>query len=130
MKRARTRVFNAIIFTASFLCGFVARGSAQIPGATNEPPTGSDLPNRPVGLPFGLKVGLVLFALLAMGVAFYFALRAWRASHLFQRQYRLPPPNNIQLRLGAARSGGYMATASFASSVPPTHQKHEGTPPQ
>jgi hypothetical protein len=123
----------AALVSAVFLGRLVTSASAQIPGATNEPPIGPNMPNHPVGMPFGLKVGLAFLALLALGTAFYFALRAWRSSSLFQRQYRFPVPKDVALRLGASRSGGRMATIDFASNVPaessPTNQKPEETPP-
>ena len=132
MRHAGAGAVTAIISSASFLCTFVTRTFAQIPGATNEPPVGRDLPNHPMEIPFGLKVVIALLVFAALGTAFYFALRAWRASHLFRRQYRVPLPKNVELRLGASRSGGRMATINFAANLPPpsspTHQKHEGTP--
>ena len=69
-------------------------------------------------LRFGLKIALGLLVLLAFAAAFYFALRAWRSSNLFHREYRFPVPKNVALRLGASRSGGRMATADFAANAP------------
>lgn len=133
MRHAGAGAIRATIVSAVFLCSLVTPASAQIPGATNEPPIGPNVPNHPVGMPFGLKVGLALLALLALGIAFYFALRAWRSSNLFQRQYHFPVPKDVALRLGASRSGGCMATINFASNVAvqssPTNQKPEETPP-
>ena len=104
--------------SAIFLASLVAPALAQIPGATNEPPVGRELPNLHRGIPFGVKIALGLLVLLALAAAFYFALRAWRSSNLFHREYRFPVPKNAALRLGASRSGGGMATADFASDTP------------
>ena len=83
---------------------------------------------------FGLKIALGLLVLLAFAAAFYFALRAWRSSNLFHREYRFPVPKNVALRLGASRSGGRLATADFAANAPgqssSTNQRPEETPLQ
>src|SRR3954462_4722974 len=123
----------AAFLTGVFLSSMVA-ATAQIPGATNQPPVSPDLPNHPTASPFGLKLAVALVALLALVAAFYFALRAWRSSNLFQRQYQFPEPRHVPLRLGASRSGGRMATINFASNESvqslPTNQRPEERPLQ
>src|SRR3954453_20815792 len=125
---------RAAAFLAGVFLSSMVAATAQIPGATNEPPLSPDLPNHPTAIPFGLKLALALLALLALAAAFYFALRAWRSSNLFQRQYQFPEPGHVPLRLGAARSGGRMATINFASSetaqLSATNQRPEERPLQ
>lgn len=51
--------------------------------------------------------------LIALAAVLYGAIRAWRSSNLFGRQYRLPVPREVALRFGASKSGGHMATLHF-----------------
>jgi hypothetical protein len=53
--------------------------------------------------------GAVALALIA-AFLLYFAAKAWRASNIFGRKYRLPSPETAAVRFGGNRSGGLMAT--------------------
>lgn len=58
------------------------------------------------------------FAAVAGAALLFFAFRAWRMARLFGRQYRFPVRQKVALRLGAERSGGLMATATFGENAP------------
>jgi hypothetical protein len=64
-------------------------------------------------IPLAWKLAIVATALLISLGVLHFATRAWRKWNLFDRQYRFPSAENVPLRLGAARSGGCMATIDF-----------------
>ena len=134
MRRVETSERLICAGLVSFLLMFssVVSALAQIPGATTEPPIGPSRPNQHGGTPFGLKMAIVLLVLLALGVGFYFALRAWRSANLFQRQYWFPIAKEVPPRLGASRSGGCMATLDFARDARTSvrNQKPEERRPQ
>ncbi len=54
-----------------------------------------------------IAAGVVLLGIL------YGAIRAWRTSNLFGRQYRFPTTRDAAVRLGGEKSGGHMATVRF-----------------
>jgi hypothetical protein len=60
-----------------------------------------------------LKAGIAVAVISLSLIGLLFALRAWRASNLFDREYYFRRPNSVVLRLGAKKSGGCMATISF-----------------
>jgi hypothetical protein len=64
-------------------------------------------------LPLSNKIAIVAGGLVVAAGAFVLSLRAWRASNLFDRQYRFPRVAAPALRLGGKRSGGCMAAISF-----------------
>ena len=70
-------------------------------------------------IPRGWIVAGAGFAVLAGGAILFFAIRAWRVSRLFGRQYLFPVREKVALRLGGERSGGLMATARFGDAAAP-----------
>jgi hypothetical protein len=64
-------------------------------------------------LPVGWKITIVALGAMGTGFAIAFAMRAWRSSNLFDRQYRFPAVPSGEQRLGANKSGGFMATIEF-----------------
>ena len=91
----------------------------------------------PVGrrpIPMEWKIAALLVVVASSGIGLYFAIRAWRASNLFDRLYYFSPIPNAPLRLGATKSGGCLATIQFgpgaASPESVTTQKSEETPPR
>jgi hypothetical protein len=85
-------------------------------------------PPRP--LPRKWIIGAAAFGAVAGGALLFFGVRAWRMSRLFGRQYRFAVRENVPLRLGGERSGGLLASASFAdatSRAPRTASKPKDT---
>jgi hypothetical protein len=81
------------------------------------PPTPPPQPPRPPqpakSIPrVALITGAVVLLILT-GLILFRAVRAWRSSNLFDRQYRFPAPDPAALRFGADRCGGQMATINF-----------------
>lgn len=74
-------------------------------------------PRKPI--PLRWKIAIVLVALLIASAALWVSLRAWRSSNLFDRQYRFPTVETVDLRLGANKSGGHMAAITFRSRAGP-----------
>lgn len=70
-------------------------------------------PRTPEPIARGPIVAGTAFAMLAGGAVLFFAIRAWRISRLFGRQYLFRVRDKVPLRFGGERSGGLMATASF-----------------
>jgi hypothetical protein len=68
-------------------------------------------PVRPMAR--GWKIAIVAIVAMGTGFALAFSMRAWRSSNLFDRQYRFPAVTTVELRLGANKSGGGMATIEF-----------------
>jgi hypothetical protein len=97
----------------------LAPALAQTP---NDPASDSAEPmsppnqTKPIALVWKIVIGGIVLA--AVGGASYVSLRAWRSSNLFDRQYRLPPAPPAALRLGAPKSGGWMATIRFGPDSP------------
>ncbi|HEV3410733.1 MAG TPA: hypothetical protein VG095_10595 [Chthoniobacterales bacterium] len=52
---------------------------------------------------------------LALGALVYGALRNWRSSGLFEREYRFPLGDRSKARFGAERNGGHMAVVKFGA---------------
>ena len=50
---------------------------------------------------------------LALVALFLGAVRQWRSSNLFDREYRFPIEGEPAMRFGAKRSGGHLARVSF-----------------
>ena len=72
------------------------------------------LDSQPMTLGWKIVVGIVVaLAVTALATGLCFAVRAWRFSNLFDRQYRFPTAPEVPLRLGASKSGGCMATLVF-----------------
>jgi hypothetical protein len=68
-------------------------------------------PLRPGWKIAGAIVAILIVA--ACATALFFAVRAWRSSSLFHRQYRFPEVPDAPARLGAAKSGGCVAVLAF-----------------
>jgi hypothetical protein len=64
-------------------------------------------------IPMKWKLAIVAGTLLIGAAALWLSLRVWKSSNLFGRQYHFPPVETANLRLGAMRSGGHMATITF-----------------
>ena len=64
-------------------------------------------------LPRAWIVGGAAFVTVVAAAVLFFAIRAWRISRLFGRQYLFPVREKVALRLGGERSGGLVATARF-----------------
>jgi hypothetical protein len=74
-------------------------------------------PRKPI--PLRWKIAIVLGALAVGSTSLWFALRVWRKSNLFDREYHFPRLATAALRLGAVRSGGHMATSTFRDRAGP-----------
>jgi hypothetical protein len=85
------------------------------PSPTPSPPSAFARPQRAPVKPISRAAKIAIAAtLLAVAlVAAGFSMRAWRSFNLFDRQYRFPPIADANLRLGATKSGGCMATIVF-----------------
>ena len=71
----------------------------------------NDEPAKPI--PRSWLVGGGIAAALVLAAIVYGALRAWRSSNLFDRQYRFPRSDDVAIRLGGEKCGGHIASASF-----------------
>jgi hypothetical protein len=70
-------------------------------------------PHQRYPIPLGWKIAIVTIVAVGSGFMLAFATRAWRASNLFDRQYRFPAATTVALRLGAEKSGGCMVVIEF-----------------
>ena len=68
------------------------------------------------------KIAVVTSAAVLAAVALTFSVSVWRASNLFDREYRFPPVASAAIRLGADRCGGCMATIKFQDRGDPIRQ--------
>ena len=97
--------------------GLVLRHIGVIPSPTptpiHRPKIEDDEPERP--LPRSWVIAGAIAAALALVGITYGATRVWRSSNLFDRQYRFPRAEEVAVRLGGEKSGGHMATVSFAA---------------
>ncbi len=71
-------------------------------------------PSKPI--PRGWIIAGLTIVVVTSGVLLVKSTRAWRASNLFDRQYRFPEPGPPALRFGGTRCGGEMATLNFRTS--------------
>ena len=67
---------------------------------------------RPIPAGWLISGGIVIAA--AFLALLYRASRVWRSSNLFDQQYRFPTEHEPALRFGASKTGGHIATISFA----------------
>ena len=74
-----------------------------------------------MALGWKIVIGVIL-ALIFLGLlkAIHSAMRKWRSSNLFDRQYRFPMVRDVPLRLGAGKSGGTMAALLFDTRIEQT----------
>jgi hypothetical protein len=128
------KVIFAVLLVLTFVPGLLAQIPGQVPASAAEDSLedAERFAARPI--PRAFKIGAALLLVVAAGAGAYFAVRTWRFSNLFDRQYVLPPAREATLRLGGNRSGGCMATINFAAApteppLPVTPQKPEETPP-
>ena len=132
-RRGRGLCFGASAIAALLLAfTFVPRMAAQIPEQTPAETLDDAEQFRARPIARGWKIAGALLVVSAAGVGLYFAIRSWRFSNLFDRQYVFPPAKEASLRLGGGRSGGCMATIAIAAPTetgPVTPQKPEETPP-
>ena len=73
-------------------------------------------------MPRSLKISIAAALVLTFLVMLAFAIRAWRAGNLFDREYRFPAATSVALRLGAKRSGGCMAAITFRNQAEPARE--------
>ena len=139
IRHGRALRFGASAIAALLLAfTLVPRMAAQIPAQTPEQAPAETLDDaeqfraRPIAR--GWKIAGALLVVSAAGVGLYFAIRSWRFSNLFDRQYVFPPAKEATPRVGGGRSGGCMATIDFAAAPtdaqgPVTPRTPEETPP-
>ncbi|MBA2432346.1 MAG: hypothetical protein H0V56_09540 [Chthoniobacterales bacterium] len=95
---------------------FQDRPFGPLPPPTPVPtPKRVEEPSRPIHR--GWIIGGIAVGLLALAALIYGAVRVWRSSNLFDRQYRFPVGPTAAVRLGGNKCGGLMATVSFASAA-------------
>lgn len=116
MKRVRHQIHGAAALAALLLSILVLvsepSGFSQIPtsspnAAIQEQRAGRNPLSR------SWKIAIVSAAIVMCLVALAFSVRAWRASNLFDREYRFPAVISGATRLGGKRTGGCMATINF-----------------
>jgi len=85
-------------------------------------PEGSRPPRQPAPpakpIPRAIKIAAAAGAALSGIIVLALSLRAWRAANVFGQQYRFRVTKEADLRLGAPRCGGHMATMSFGAEPP------------
>ena len=79
-------------------------------------------PDNRKPIPRGWKIAIAASVVVLIAVALALVVRAWRASNLFDREYRFPPVASAALRLGANKSGGCMATIKFRDRGDPVRE--------
>jgi hypothetical protein len=84
-----------------------ATPASDLPSILAQPPRAQK------SIPLRWKIAILGGSCVLAGAAFALALRTWRSSNLFDREYRFPVPEKVALRLGANRCGGAMATIDF-----------------
>jgi hypothetical protein len=77
-----------------------------------------DQPAPKKAMPRSLKIAIAAAVAVTFLVMLAFAMRAWRAGNLFDREYRFPAATSVAIRLGAKRSGGCMAAIQFGKKQP------------
>lgn len=70
-------------------------------------------------IPLRWKIAIAFVTIAGGSASLWFAVRVWRKSNLFDREYHFPPVATAALRLGATRSGGRMATITFRDRAGP-----------
>jgi hypothetical protein len=78
-------------------------------------------------MPRGWKITIVVVVAGASVLLLAASIRIWRSANLFDREYRFPPAANVVLRLGARKSGGFMATITFGDRVKPMTETDSGS---
>jgi hypothetical protein len=110
--RLRKRAALAILSLSILAIAPAPPVFSQTPSAT---PDGSfqqqQVHRKPIPRSWTIAIVAVVAVLTAVVLAF--SVRAWRASNLFDREYRFPAATSVALRLGANKSGGCMATIRF-----------------
>ena len=84
----------------------------NIPQSEGTPTVTFVPPSKPI--PRALLIAGAAVVTIVAVVVLIFAIRAWRASNLFGRQYRLPSVESAALRFGGTRNGGLMAVVEPA----------------
>jgi hypothetical protein len=106
-----------VAFLLAILAISVPRGFAQggtpvfqrryVPPPSETPVRGYEPESEPI--PNGWIYAGEAVVVLLCAVVLIAAARAWRASNIFERQYRLPSGEPAARRFGGTRSGGFMA---------------------
>lgn len=73
-------------------------------------------------IPRSWKIAIAASVAVLIAAALAFSVRAWRAGNLFDREYRFPPVASTEIRLGANKSGGYMATIKLRERGAPARE--------
>jgi len=134
--RHALRFTRGLLIATVVLFSFLGHGAAlaQLPPPTPAKPDFQDRPFGPIPpstptpspkrlleepskpIPRGWIIGGIVAAVLATVALLYGCWRAWRASNLFDRQYRFPKAEAAKLRFGGNKCGGLMATVDFGKS--------------
>jgi hypothetical protein len=123
-RRRAARLFFALLvaFTPVAFSQYQPPAGNKTPIASSaaESPSAFARPKRVrKPIPLQWKIAIVAAVLIIGALVLARSARAWRASNLFGREYRFPPPATVAFRLGAKRSGGLMATISFRERAGP-----------
>jgi hypothetical protein len=70
-------------------------------------------------IPTSWKIAAAMVVVAIASVVLWISVRVWRASNLFDRQYRFPAVQSAALRLGGTRSGGLVASTKFRNRAGP-----------
>ena len=121
----------AALLMSIFIIGLSSAANSQDLSIATATPTPSGQEENPFAklashrkpIPLGLKIAIVLGAIVIASVPLWIAMRVWRSSNLFDRQYRFPQVETAALRLGANRSGGHMAVVTFRDRAGPPKER-------
>src|SRR5438046_10060016 len=91
---------------------FKERPYGPVPPPTPTPMRKKIEPEGPP-IPTGYIIGGIAVVVIGVAIFLYGSARQWRASNLFDRQYRFPRPANVAERFGAQRCGGHIGTVRF-----------------
>jgi hypothetical protein len=108
--KSRIALFLSILILAAVRVA-ICQSEQPSPDASSAMVQAPSAHTKPI--PIGWKIGIVAIVAMGSGFVLAFSIRSWKSSNLFDRQYRFPVGAAAALRLGANKSGGYMATIEF-----------------